>query len=132
VDWSRGGADFADEHLGQVCILIICGNEQHLIEGEVDGLSFKFLNYWRISPVTFSHIINHQNMSDRVFIADDLNYHKGSFARLFDTHHSILSANRYLRKSFTFGYLNKGIHPSFRVHQTKTNLSFRVHHRCLT
>lgn len=119
MDGSRGGVDFADEHLGLT--LIICGNEQHLIEGEVYGLGFKFLNYWGISPIGFSHIINHQSMIFRVFIADDLNYHKGSFTRLFDTHHSILSANRYLSKSVTFGNLNKRINPSLRVH-----------HRCLT
>ena len=102
MDWSRGGVDFTDEHLGQVCILIICGNEQHLIEGEVDGLGFKFLNYWVISPISFSLIKNHQSMIVRVFIADDLNHHKGSFARLFDTHHSVLSADRYLSQPFTF------------------------------
>ncbi len=118
MDGSRVVVDLADEHLGFK--LIICGNEQHLIEGEVDGLGFKFLNYWGISPISFSLIKNHQSMIVRVFIADDLNYHQGSFTRLFDTHHSILSANRHLSKSVTFGNLNKW-----------TNPSLRVHHRCL-
>ena len=113
----RFGVDFADKNFGLT--LIKCGNEKLFIEDKVDDdLGFKFLFYWRNSPISFSHIINHQLMVYRVFSVSlyDLNHHKGRTTRLFDTHDTILFINRYLSKSLICENLDKRSYPSFRVY----------------